>query len=230
LLLKESKSATRTTVLSGDATRVARQQALDTTSLTELPEGVTLTPVDLSMDLAPFRDTADHILERAAANHGIPPAILHHAGATSGYEIELRHVGIRERRVEQEPVFRAVERELADVMSLVLSHDLPELRFDTDGWRIFYGDVQMPRTPKEELEIYEQAQRLLLTDPIEEEERRDPDATQEDAWERIEKRIANKTRIAVLTRPLQAISGEANGQRESENEDAPKRTSGETIQ
>jgi len=209
LLLKESKSATRTSVLSGDAARAARKQPLDSEGIVELPDGVTLTPADLSMDLGPFRETADHILERAAANHGIPPQILHHEGATSGYEIELRHVGIRERRIEQEPVFRAVERELADVLSMVIAHDAPHLSFSTEGWSINFGDSQMPRSPAEDLQIYDAEQSAMLTSIIEKEMQRDPDLTRDDAWQRIEQRIEDKIKLAELTRPLQAIDGSA---------------------
>lgn len=214
LLLKESKSATRTTVLSGDLARVARKQALDTEAGIALPAGVGLTPVDMSMDLTLFRDTADHILERAAANHGIPPAILRHDGATSGYEIELRYVGIRERRVEQEGLFRAVERELAELMAAVLAEERPDLAFSPEGWAINFGDTEMPRHPKEALEIYEHASRLGLRDIIEEEMSRDPDLTTEDAWSLVKERISNKLRQNKLMRPLAEMSGQDQGKPE----------------
>ena len=207
LLLKESKSATKVPVLSGDTARAARGQVLDSESVVELPEGVALSQSDNGMDLSIFRDTADHILERAAANHGIPPAILHHAGATSGYEIELRHVGIRERRIEQESTFREIERDLADLTAAVLRVDAPSLAFSTEGWSLNYGEVQMPRSPKEELEIFQQARTLGLTDTIEELMRRDPDKDPAQALAELTIHIERETARNKLMRPMQAVSG-----------------------
>lgn len=218
LLLKESMSATKVPVLSGDTARAARGQVLDSTAVVELPEGVSLTQNDTGMDLSIFRDTADHILERAAANHGIPPAILHHAGATSGYEIELRHVGIRERRMEQESAFREIERDLADLMATVLAADAPQLAFSTEDWSLNYGDVQMPRHPKEDLEIFEHARTLGLTDTVEELMRRDPDKDEADAVSEMAEHIKRETKRVRLMRELQALSG-AMGQEQSGSED-----------
>jgi hypothetical protein len=218
--MKESKSATKVPVYSGDLARTARHQKVDTEGQIALPPGVTLNQFDSSMDLALFRDTADHVLERALANHGIPPAILHHAGATSGYEIELRHVGIRQRRREMEPVFRRVERELAEVESRVLAADGHPLAFSTDDWSVNFGDTEMPRHPKEALEIFEHARRLGLTDTIEEEMARDPDCTVAEAWSRVERRVQNETKRNALMRPLQQISGSLRAETPTETSDA----------
>lgn len=207
LLLKESKSATKVPVLAGDTARAARDQMMDSEAIVELPEGVALSQADNAMDLSLFRDTADHILERAAANHGIPPAILHHAGATSGYEIELRHVGIRERRIEQESTFREVERELADLTAAVLAVDAPDLAFSTDGWSLNYGEIQMPRSPKEELEIFEHGRTIGVTDTIEELMRRDPDKGPDEAEAEMLLHIERETMRVKAMRELQALSG-----------------------
>ena len=209
LLLKESKSATKVTALFGDLASAMRKQALDSQIALQLPAGVGATPFDMSMDLSMFRDTADHILERAAANHGIPPAVLRGEGASSGYEIELRYVGIRERRIEQEPYFRHVERELAEVMSIVLKKDAPDLAFDPIGWSMNFGEVQMPLSAKEEIEVFEAKRRNNLTDTVEKTQQDDPDLSDDDdaAWDVIARRIENETKRNILMRPLQAVSG-----------------------
>jgi hypothetical protein len=219
LLLKESMAATKAPVLSGDTARAARGQVLDSTSVIELPEGVALTSHDTTMDMSVFRDNGDYTLERAAGNHGIPPAILHHAGATSGYEIELRHVGIRERRIEQEPTFREIERELAELTAIVIAADAPALKFSTEGWSLNYGEIQMPRSPKEELEIFEHGRTLGLTDTVEEEMRRDPDCSIAQAWDRILLRIENETKRIEAMRELMALSGAMGSEQNSEPED-----------
>lgn len=208
-LLKESKSATKVSVLTGDLSRAIRRQMLDTQGGIQLPDGSTFQPVDLSMDLSMFRDTADHILERAAANHGIPPSILHQQGATSGYEIELRYVGVRERRIEQEPYFRSVERELADLIAVVLKVDAPELAYEVVGWSVDFGEIQMPLSAKEELEVFETARRLGLDNTVDEIQRRNPDLEDHDdaAWAVIDRNIAIETERNVKMKPLQQISG-----------------------
>lgn len=230
LLLKESMAATKAPVLSGDTARAARGQVLDSSSVIELPEGVALTSHDTTMDMSVFRENADHTLERAAANHGIPPAILHHAGATSGYEIELRHVGIRERRIEQEPTFREIERELAELMAVVVAADAPALKFTTEGWSLNYGEIQMPRSPKEELEIFEHGRKLGLTDTVSEEMRRDPDCSEEQAWDRILARIENETRRVEAMRELMSLSGAAGSEQSGEPTDDGKGPPREEMQ
>jgi hypothetical protein len=216
-LLKESKSATKTTFMTGPTDRTARRQMLDSEGHVNLQDGATATPADLSMDLAPFRDTADHILERAAANHGIPPAVLRGDGASSGYEIELRYIGIRERRIEQEPYFRSIEHEIADLMSVVLASDLPELAFEMGGWSIDFGEIQMPLSVAEELTNFERKRALGLTDTIEETQRLNPDLEgDEDAtWITVVRRIARETKRNQLMRPLQQVSGSMGTKQES---------------
>jgi hypothetical protein len=207
LLMKESKSATKQPILQGDNTNMARAQAADSEVAVEAPDGVLLTTLDLSMDLNMFRDTADHILERCAANHGIPPAILHHAGATSGYEIELRHIGIRERRIEQETPFRAFERELAGVMSHVVGLSAPQYAFDMAGWSINFGDVQAPQSPMEALTVFEAKRRLGLTDTVEEVMRQDPDLDISGAASKLLGHIEIEIARNIAMRPLQEIQG-----------------------
>lgn len=207
LLMKESKSATKQPILQGDNTNMARAQAADSEVAVEAPDGVLLTTLDLSMDLNMFRDTADHILERCAANHGIPPAILHHAGATSGYEIELRHIGIRERRIEQETPFRAFERELAGVMADVAKASAPEYAFDMIGWSINFGDVQAPQSPMEALTVFEAKRRLGLTNTVEEIMRQDPDLDVERAVDMLMSHIDIEISRNQAMRPLQEIQG-----------------------
>lgn len=206
-LLKESKSATKQPVVQGDATMMPRKQAADSEVAIEAPDGVMLTTLDLSMDLSMFRATADHILERCASNHGIPPAILHHAGATSGYEIELRHIGIRERRTEQESLFRLHERKIARVLSELCKVSAPQYAFDMDGWSINFGDVQVPLSASEQLTVFEGKRRLGLTDTVEEIMRIDPDMSEEQAAERLMGHIEVETLRNYLMRDMAAAQG-----------------------
>lgn len=181
LLLKESKSVNRQNYLSGDTSQATRGQVQDTESDVVLGEGVGVQTVDRGVDLSQYRDNADHMLERAAANHGLPPSVLHHRDASSGAEIELRRIPIRELRQQQVPVYRRVERELAEIQSLINAKDLTDFAFSVDGWSIDFGEVQAPQTERERLDTFEKARQLFLTDTVEEIMHRNPDHLTPDA-------------------------------------------------
>ena len=83
MLLKESKSATKQVHYSGDTARTPTGQTQDTEHDMFLGEDVTAQVIDRGMNLKQFQDVADHIVETAGANHGLPPAILRHDGAAS---------------------------------------------------------------------------------------------------------------------------------------------------
>jgi hypothetical protein len=207
MLLKESKSANRQTAFSGDTTTTASGQSADSDVDLILGDGVAVSNIDRGVDLAQYRDTADHILERVAANYGIPPSVLKHEGATSGYEIELRRIGIRERRIEQEPVFRSIEREFAEVQAMVLAADLPGEAFTADGWSINFGETQTPQDPGARLDVFERERRMGLSNTLAIIMERDPDLSVEQAIAVLMDNIEIETMRNEAMRPLLAISG-----------------------
>lgn len=180
LLLKESKSATKQHILQGDLTGMARAQAADTDVPIELPEGATATTVDNSMDLGAYLATMRGVFETAAANFGLPPSVLSHSDVQSAEARELQRVPLREIRLQQQIPFRDLERELAEVMSVVFK-DIPDLAFTTDGWKIDFADPQTPLGTKDALEVFKQERELGLTSTKAEVMRRNPDLTPEQA-------------------------------------------------
>jgi hypothetical protein len=208
LLVKESKSANKQTYTSGDVSSAAMGQSADTERETILPEGVTVQAVDRGMDLAQFRENADHVLERAAANHGLPPSVLHQRDASSGAEIHLRRVPIRELRRERILVMRQIERQIAMVQSAVNVNDLPEFAFKMDGWGVDFGEVQQPLTEMESDQVFEKRRQLGLTNTLEEIRHRNPDLRSDAEAEAVLKsNIATETKRIALMRELQALSG-----------------------
>lgn len=207
LLLKESKSANKQAYLSGDTSAATVGQSSDTEREVLLPEGVTVQVVDRGMDLVMFRDNADHVLERAAANHGLPPAVLHQRDASSGAEIHLRRIPLRELRKKRIPVMRRIERELARIQSAVNAADLPAYAFSVDGWGIDFGEVQQPLTESELDQVFEKRRQLGLTTTIEEITKRNPDMTDDQAEEFLRTNIETETRRIVFLRGMQALSG-----------------------
>lgn len=208
LLVKESKSSNRQTYASGDVSAATMGQSADTERETILPEGVTVQAVDRGMDLAQFRDNADHVLERAAANHGLPPSVLHQRDSSSGAEIHLRRIPLRELRRKRIPIMRRIEKQLAEIQAEVNANDLPEFAFSADGWAIDFGEVQQPLTESESLQIFEKERELGLSDNYTEEMRRNPDLkTIADAMEAVDARTALRTRYIVSQKDYMAASG-----------------------
>jgi hypothetical protein len=206
-LLKEVKSATRQNIVSGNLHGAARDQAADSEMPIELPDGVAVTSQDMSMDLAQFRDTADHVLEHVANNYGMSAALIKHQGVQSAEARELMRVPLREMRREQQMVLRPFEHALAETMAAVFERDLPLLAFNTEGWRIDFGEAQTPLSPKEELERFEHERRLGLTNTVDYVVSRNPDMDEDSARKFVEHNVEMELWRNRAMRPLQAASG-----------------------
>lgn len=210
-LLKETKSATKQAILAGDLTHVARNQASDTESALEVPDGVSHQIADMSMDLSMFRDTANHIVDTIASSFGIAPSILRHEGVQSAEARDLMRVPLRELRLEQHSPLRDFERELAEVQAMVLRRDMPELEFDTKGWRIDFADPQTPKSGKEQLEEFEHARRLRLTSTVRNVMDRNPDLNRNQAEKLIGQNIEDELWFHIQQRPFFALTGAMHG-------------------
>jgi hypothetical protein len=209
LHLKEGKSATKQPVIAGDVTTMARNQSSDSEMPIEASDGTTVSAIDFSMDLSMFQQSAQYIYETVAGNYGISPGLLKHQGVQSAEARELMRAPLKELRREQQIYFREFERELAEVQSMVLVRELPDLAFTLEGWGIDFGESRTALDPKAELEVFEHARRLGLTDTIAEIQRRNPDLTLRQAFAELEKHITAETYRNELQRPMLSISGSA---------------------
>lgn len=205
--LKESKSANKQTVLQGDLSNAVRGQVQDSESDLELPDGVIATNLDRGVDIGRFMELAKQITSDVAANHDISSAELHSEGASSGHEIELRRLGLREQRLEQLPVFQELERELAFKESMVMRANATQFAFSPEAFGADFPEPEVPLSQTEQDEVFETRRRLGLTDTIEEIMRRDPDLNEEQAFKLLAKRAANELQRNLILRPLAAISG-----------------------
>lgn len=211
LLVKESKSANRQTYMSGDVANVASGQSPDTERETVLPDGVNVQAIDRGMDLAQFRENSMYISDTVTANRGIPPSVRKRQDATSGAEMHLRTLPLRGIRREQIPVMRRTEMALFVVIALVNAHDLPEFAFDATEASVDFGEIQQPLTEQERDQVFETRRRLLLTDNLEEEMRRNPDVkTYEDAKNAVEDRAGRQELVVEMTKGAQALNGSSN--------------------
>jgi hypothetical protein len=206
-LLKETKSATKQTIVSGDTTTMARGQALDPDIPVEAPDGTAINTVDMAMDLSLFRDTSDHILENVVNNYGMSSAMARHQGVQSAEARELMRVPLREMRREQQVTLRKFERDVAQVMTVVFAADYPDIAFQTVEWGINFGEAQTPLSPKEDLERFEHERRLGLTDTVEYLMEQDPDLSKEAAIAELQRHVDVELERNRLMRPLQQVSG-----------------------
>jgi hypothetical protein len=182
LLLKELKSTTRQTVFSGDLTSTATGQQLDTDAETITGEGVGVASVDRGVDLRQFMEVGDHIVERAASNRGISPQTLRQAGATSGFELDLRRIPTEESRVQQQMIWRTAEREFAVVQSIVMAAEgNPEDRFSPAGWRIDFAEPARHLNEREKFDLREKKRALGHSNLFMELMEDNPDLTSDDA-------------------------------------------------
>jgi len=166
LLLKHQKSGTRVPYATGDTSNVARDQPMDDEHLIELGEGVALGSLDLGADPENYIKAGRAIIKQAAANHGIPESVFDLSyQATSGFEIELKRVGLKELREEQILDYRPLERDLADLQSRVMAGR--PLAFNVDGWAIDFGDVAQPQAPLDRLSYWDKLEQLGLANRVE---------------------------------------------------------------
>jgi len=163
LMLKHQKSGTKMAVATGDTSDMAREQPLDEEGLLEAPDGVSLSTLDMGSDPANYITAARAVIKQIAANRGIPESVFDLSyQATSGFEIELKRVGLREVRRDQMLDFRPIERNLADLQSLVLRSTSHKYAFDVDGWSIDFGEVETPQEPITKLQYWEKLEKLGL--------------------------------------------------------------------
>jgi len=207
LTLKESKSATKQTIVSGDGTATARGQALDSEVVGELADGQSATTVDMSMDLSMFRDNADHILYNVGYNHGLPPSLLEHQSATSADARELQRIPLKEIRRRRQVPLRIFEESFALVMSVVCAFDLPEYAFDPVGWRLEFMEAETPLNPSDEFDLFLRRRQAGLTSTQRFLMEKSPGMTEDEAQAFIADNVADETERVFLMRDLMAMSG-----------------------
>ena len=209
LMIKETNTATRQPVITGDTSTMARQQAIDSAGFLEAPEGTSITSIEIGTDIDTFLKADDHTLGRGGNNYGLSMSVLKHEGAASAQARELELAPVRERRRKQVKIFRRVERRLVQMISSVIAVQAPEsdLGFSVEGWGIDFAETQMMLTEQERIANYREKKALGFTSPIEFMMSENPDLDREGAWERLRQNVEDCTALQVMIRPLQAISG-----------------------
>jgi len=164
LMMKQSKSAERVAVASGDLSSTPNGQPMDSEVLQSFGEGISLQTLDMEGNGPDaYIRAARSVIKQIASNHGIPESVFDLSyAASSGFEIELKRAQLREVREDQILDYRPIERKLVAVQAEVLRAAGHPSRFDPSGWIVNFGSVQPPRSPKAMLEFFEQSRRMGL--------------------------------------------------------------------
>ena len=203
MLLKQQKSGTKQAVAQGDLADMATDQAMDEEHLLQVPDGVTVSVLDMGADPANYTNAARYVIKSIAANWGMPESVFDLSyQASSGFEIELKRTALREIRRDQILDLRPVEREFAEVQSAVLDAAAHELRFKMDGWRIDFGEIEAPRDPMQRLAYFEKRRQLGLTNTLEMIMLENPEFDEAEALETLISNVQVESRRVEMMRAL----------------------------
>ena len=217
MLLKHQKSGTKQAVASGDLGDMPMGQQMDEEHILNAPEGVVLSTLDLGANPESYITTARSIIKQIAANYGIPESVFDLSyQATSGFEIELKRSSLKEIRNDQIVDWRPVEADLAAIMVESLAESRHPLAFNLGGWGIDFGETDTPKDPLQRLNYWRELQSQGLMNKIEMFQALNPEATEDEAIERI---LANIDINALFVEKLRALNMPAAAQVAPEPED-----------
>jgi hypothetical protein len=212
LMLKEQRSGTKVPYVAGDISNTALGQPMDRESMTVFQEGIAPGTLDLGADPRTYIEAGRAVIKQVAANYGIPESVFDLSyQATSGFEIELKRTGLREKRLAQIMYpWRPAERELAAAMQAVTDRHLPASAFALEGWRINFGDLETPRDPSQRLEVWHKRREMSLMTTVEMIVADNPEMTPEDAERKLEENITAEVERVERLRALQALDAGPN--------------------
>lgn len=207
LMLKETKSATKQEIVTGDVGTAARGMPSDTDVPREYPEGVSSTVVDRSMDPTQFTVPSDHVRERVGNGHGLAIGALRHDMQSADAQEAMKEP-LRKLRRQQVKTFRRVEKQLAMIIARVLEIDAPDLKFTVEAFGIDFGEPQVLMSPEARLAHLLELRKAGLINTLDIIKLLNPDIKSDaEALELLVHNLEVETERNRLMRPLQVISG-----------------------
>lgn len=207
LMVKETENNTKQPLVQGDTSQMARGQVADSRVPIAVPEGVTVTTIDVGTDPAVFITAGNHALESIGNNYGLSMGVLTHQGTQSAEARDLLLAPIRERRKKQIKIMRRFEARLIRVMARVAAVDLPAFAFDPTGFRIDFAETQTLLAKADRLALFETERRLGLTNTVEYLMNENPDIDEATAWADIAENVEVETNRRVMMNDLIAAAG-----------------------
>lgn len=222
MMLKHQKGGTQLPYATGDVSGMAAGQPMDEEHLLQVPEGVSLSSLDLGADPESYIKAARAVIKQIAANNGIPESVFDLSyQATSGFEIELKRTGLRELRLEQILDFRPFEKNLAELWSTVLKKAEHPLAFEMNGWAIDFGEIDAPQDPMAKLDYWSKLEDLGLANRVEMYMEMNPEATPAEAKNAVANNIA--LRIEQMLLFQKAGVQESGDMQQEPHSEAPER-------
>lgn len=206
LMIKETQATTRAPVINGDISTAARGQAADSDGPIHLPDGSSITSIELGTNPETFITAGDHALSRTGNSYGLAMDLMTHQGAQSAEARDILLAPVRERREKQIHIMRRFESRLWTVIARVLQRDMGET-LDVSGFRMNFAEAQTLLSKKERLEVFEKERALGLTNTVDFLKSEDPDIDDDGAWDLMARNVMVETTRNVMMRPLQAVAG-----------------------
>lgn len=205
MMLNGQQIGTKVPYTSGDIAETATGQTMSQNRLTHFQEGTTPGVLDLGHDPKALIETAGTIIAQVAANYDVPEDIFRQSyNATSGFDRQLKRIGLDERRAEQIPVFRSVEHELAVVAARVMDvgEADPEFKFSAEGYEVDFGEVTTPQDPLSRLQYRKESRSMLLTNVLDDIAEDNPDLDDDGVRKRLFVNLAVRAEEVDLMRKL----------------------------
>jgi len=167
--LRESLTVKKQVAIAGDMSSAVFGQTQASAKELILPEGVVASVLDRGVDAMQYLQLAESVGNAAASNRGVSSELRRQAPVDSGWAMQLRRLPLLERRRLQVSTFRRAETHLARLMSRVADlTGLERYAFNPDAFAIEFGALQAPVDEMTELQTFELARRLGLTDTVQE--------------------------------------------------------------
>ena len=187
-LLRDQQVGCKTLAVTGaDAGTVQKNQIMDPKNILFFPGQSSIAMIGPDFAINDILKAQDAILQQTAASYGLTLDLLNQDyKATSGYEINLKRISLREKRREQILYCRDAERELAELQALLSQRFDSANEFEFDGWRIDFAEFEVPSDPLAEQALFEQKSARLLTNTVSKLMADNPDLSPEQALEELE--------------------------------------------
>jgi SPP1 Gp6-like portal protein len=191
-------------VVTGDAMRFPKGQALDEESAIMAPDGTNIVELANAADASNYLTLIDAIEARAAAEYGISRARLNRE------KEDTDDTGLTEQRAEMVKLMAVGERRLFEVIKLISGETTdrqlpPEATMSVD-----FGEYQFRADPEAELRIWDQKRRMGVRNVLDQVKAENPEClTDEDARAELERNLRIESEFILQRRALN-ISDSAN--------------------
>lgn len=184
-------------VVTGDAMRFPKGQAMDEESAILAPDGTSVTELANVADAANYLSLIEAIENRAAAEYGISRARLNRERQ------DTDDTGLTEQRAEMVKLMVSAERRLFEVVQLI-SGETTDRQLPADArMSIDFGEYQFRTDPQSELAVWETKRRMGVRNILDQVKAENPEVrTDPEAWDEVDRNLAAEAEYILRRRAL----------------------------